>query len=100
MARRAPGAVLSGDGTRAEQGAPPLLALLHTSPVHVPVFEALRDADHPGLRLRHFVDEDLLRRAREDGPDAVADDVAAVLDRAAAEGAGALLCTCSTLGAV
>ncbi|WP_051115872.1 hypothetical protein [Streptomyces sp. PsTaAH-124] len=77
-----------------------MLALLHTSPVHVPVFEALRDADHPGLRLRHFVDEDLLRRAREDGPDAVADDVAAVLDRAAAEGAGALLCTCSTLGAV
>ncbi|MFH8218224.1 arylsulfatase [Streptomyces sp. NPDC018057] len=77
-----------------------MLALLHTSPVHVPVFEALRDADHPGLRLRHFVDEELLRRAREDGPDAVADDVAAVLDRAAAEGAGALLCTCSTLGAV
>ncbi|MYR59522.1 arylsulfatase, partial [Streptomyces sp. SID625] len=74
-----------------------MLALLHTSPVHVPVFEALRDADHPGLRLRHFVDEDLLRRAREDGPDAVAHDVAAVLDRAAAEGAGALLCTCSTL---
>ncbi|MFD8607898.1 arylsulfatase [Streptomyces sp. NPDC059631] len=77
-----------------------MLALLHTSPVHVPVFEALRDAYHPGLRLRHFVDEDLLRRAREDGPDAVAGDVAAVLDRAAAEGAGALLCTCSTLGAV
>ncbi|MFD7638908.1 arylsulfatase, partial [Streptomyces sp. NPDC059873] len=26
-----------------------MLALLHTSPVHIPVFDALRDADHPGL---------------------------------------------------
>ncbi|MEU5089308.1 aspartate/glutamate racemase family protein [Streptomyces sp. NPDC021356] len=77
-----------------------MLALLHTSPVHVPVFEALRAEDHPGLRLRHFVDEDLLRRAGRDGPDAVAHDVAAVLDRAVSEGAGAVLCTCSTIGAV
>ncbi|WP_328734476.1 aspartate/glutamate racemase family protein [Streptomyces bobili] len=77
-----------------------MLALLHTSPVHVPVFDALRDQAHAGLELRHFVDEDLLTRARAQGPDAVADDVRAVLARAVAEGAGAVLCTCSTLGAV
>ncbi|USQ84722.1 aspartate/glutamate racemase family protein [Streptomyces phaeoluteigriseus] len=77
-----------------------MLALLHTSPVHVPVFDTLRDRAHPGLRLRHFVDEDLLTRARDQGPEAVADDVRAVLAHAVAEGARAVLCTCSTLGAV
>lgn len=77
-----------------------MLTLLHTSPLHVPVFDALRDEDHPGLELRHFVDEDLLSRARAKGPDAVADDIRAVLARAVADGARAVLCTCSTLGAV
>ncbi|MFD5703176.1 aspartate/glutamate racemase family protein [Streptomyces lasiicapitis] len=80
------------------------LALLHTSPVHVPVFDALRDADHPGLALRHVVHEDLLARARAEGPDAVADDVRAALAEAAAGGGGggadAVLCTCSTIGGV
>ncbi|MEV4046661.1 arylsulfatase, partial [Streptomyces sp. NPDC049744] len=41
-----------------------MLALLHTSPVHVPVFDALRDAAHPGLELRHHVGAGLLERAR------------------------------------
>ncbi|MEV5433483.1 aspartate/glutamate racemase family protein [Streptomyces sp. NPDC052701] len=76
------------------------LALLHTSPLHVPVFDALRDEAHPGLELRHFVDEELLGRARAEGPAAVADDVRAVLRRAVADGARAVLCTCSTLGGV
>ncbi|WP_392749921.1 aspartate/glutamate racemase family protein [Streptomyces sp. LN590] len=76
------------------------LALLHTSPVHVPVFEALRDADHPGLALRHLVYEDLLARARDSGPDAVRGDVEALLVGAVAEGATAVLCTCSTIGGV
>ncbi|GHE70355.1 hypothetical protein GCM10018785_43570 [Streptomyces longispororuber] len=75
-----------------------MLGLLHTSPVHVPVFDALRDTDHPGLALRHHVDEGLLDRARRAGPDVGA--VRAVLERAAAEGAHAVLCTCSTLGGV
>jgi len=77
-----------------------MLALLHTSPAHVPVFDALRDEDHQGLELRHFVDEELLARARREGPEAVADEVRAVLFRAVAEGARALLCTCSTIGGV
>ncbi|MFF1699695.1 aspartate/glutamate racemase family protein [Streptomyces sp. NPDC058257] len=76
------------------------LALLHTSPVHVPVFEGLRDQDHPGFVLRHLVHEDLLARARAEGPDAVADDIQELLVRAVAEGASVVLCTCSTIGAV
>ncbi|MFE9774866.1 aspartate/glutamate racemase family protein [Streptomyces sp. NPDC005931] len=77
-----------------------MLALLHTSPVHVPVFDALRDEDHPGLVLRHSVAEHLLTRARAGGPGAVADDVRARVLEAVADGARAVLCTCSTLGAV
>ncbi|WP_406431988.1 aspartate/glutamate racemase family protein [Streptomyces sp. NBC_01589] len=76
------------------------LALLHTSPVHIPVFEALRDADHPGLTLRHLVHEDLLARARDAGPDAVRGEIEALLAGVVAEGATAVLCTCSTIGAV
>lgn len=77
-----------------------MLALLHTSPVHVPVFDALRDEAHPGLRLRHIVAEDLLARARADGPAAVAGDVRARVREAVDEGARAVLCTCSTIGGV
>ncbi|GAA5214352.1 aspartate/glutamate racemase family protein [Streptomyces thinghirensis] len=77
-----------------------MLALLHTSPVHVPVFDALRDEAHPGLELRHHVDAELLERARREGPEAVTDAVLAVLRQAVAEGARAVLCTCSTIGGV
>ncbi len=79
---------------------PAVLALLHTSPVHVPVFEALRDRHHPGTALRHLVREDLLARARNEGTGPVADEVAGAVAAAAAGGARAVLCTCSTLGAV
>lgn len=77
-----------------------VLALLHTSPLHIPVFDALRDEAHPGLELRHFVAEDLLTRAGTDGPASVAGDVRALLDEAVAGGAAAVLCTCSSIGAV
>ncbi|MFH8976309.1 aspartate/glutamate racemase family protein [Streptomyces sp. NPDC017890] len=77
-----------------------MLALLHTSPVHVPVFDALRDEAHPGLELRHHVDADLLERARREGPEAVTGAVRVVLRQAVAEGARAVLCTCSTIGGV
>ncbi|WP_328885590.1 aspartate/glutamate racemase family protein [Streptomyces sp. NBC_00316] len=76
------------------------LALLHTSPVHVPVFDGLRDAEHPGLALRHLVHEDLLARARATGPDAVRGEIGELLAGAVAEGATAVLCTCSTIGGV
>lgn len=78
-----------------------MLTLLHTSPVHVPVFDALRDREHPGLAMRHVVDEALLDRARSGGPGAADSAIAAVLDAAVGEGgATAVLCTCSTIGAV
>ncbi|MFE0822685.1 aspartate/glutamate racemase family protein [Streptomyces sp. NPDC058794] len=77
-----------------------MLALLHTSPVHVPVFDSLRDTAHPGLELRHHVDAGLLGRARQEGPEAVAGAVRAVLRQAVAEGARAVVCTCSTIGGV
>ncbi|MFF5142797.1 aspartate/glutamate racemase family protein [Streptomyces sp. NPDC013157] len=77
-----------------------MLALLHTSPLHVPVFDALRDEHHPGLELRHSVAPDLLARARREGPEAVAGDVAAALHQAANSPARAVLCTCSTIGEV
>ncbi|MFF4099163.1 aspartate/glutamate racemase family protein [Streptomyces sp. NPDC001903] len=72
------------------------LTLLHTSPVHVPVFDALRDSDHPGAVLRHLVAPELLDRARTEGPDAVAPALRALL----AGSAGPVLVTCSTIGAV
>uniref|UniRef100_UPI000A8F1267 arylsulfatase n=1 Tax=Streptomyces luteocolor TaxID=285500 RepID=UPI000A8F1267 len=75
------------------------LGLLHTSPVHVPVFDGLRDAAHPGLRLRHHVAEELLERARAVGPESVAGDVREALARFRG-GVGAVLCTCSTIGGV
>lgn len=75
-----------------------MLVLLHTSPVHVPVFDALRDEGHPGLGLRHVVAEELLERARAAGPAAVAGDVRARVREAADGGARAVLCTCSTIG--
>jgi len=46
------------------------------------------------------VAEELLDRARAEGPDAVAGEVRAVLDRAVAQGARAVLCTRSTIGSV
>ncbi|MEV6026854.1 aspartate/glutamate racemase family protein [Streptomyces sp. NPDC052036] len=76
------------------------LALLHTSPVHIPVFEALRDASHPGMELTHLVAGELLDSARVHGPEAVADGVRELLGRAVAAGARAVLCTCSTIGGV
>ncbi|MFD8981028.1 aspartate/glutamate racemase family protein [Streptomyces sp. NPDC059564] len=72
------------------------LTLLHTSPAHVPVFDALRDRDHPGAVLRHVVVPDLLDRARAQGPESVVADLRALLGDAG----GPVLVTCSTLGAV
>ncbi|MFF3014522.1 arylsulfatase [Streptomyces sp. NPDC057939] len=72
------------------------LTLLHTSPVHVPVFEALRDRHHPDAALRHLVAPELLDRARVHGPGAVVGDIRARLDGVD----GPVLVTCSTIGAV
>ncbi|MFD3694926.1 aspartate/glutamate racemase family protein [Streptomyces sp. NPDC058646] len=73
------------------------LLLLHTSPVHVPVFDALRDRCHPGAGLRHLVAPHLLDRARAEGPESVAP---ALLGLLAEAGPSPVLVTCSTIGAV
>ena len=65
------------------------VGLLHTSPAHVPTFDALL----PGVRTRHVVDESLL--SAEVRPERVAARL-----REAAAGAAAVLCTCSTIGAI
>ncbi|MDQ2089768.1 hypothetical protein [Marimonas arenosa] len=70
------------------------LTLLHTSPVHVVRFNALRDRIAPHAELHHVVREDLLERARTDG---VTPEIAAAVAQAVRE--SPLLCTCSTLGA-
>ncbi|MEV0410505.1 aspartate/glutamate racemase family protein [Streptomyces sp. NPDC050448] len=72
------------------------LTLLHTSPVHVPVFDALRDRDHPGAVLRHLVVPELLDRARTQGPDSVVPALWTLLDGAG----GPVLVTCSSIGGV
>ncbi|MFI5979495.1 aspartate/glutamate racemase family protein [Streptomyces sp. NPDC051555] len=83
------------------QGGPVGLTLLHTSPVHVPVFDALRDLHHPGTVLRHLVVPELLARARVVGPEAVAGEIQALLaEPGSGSGDDAVLCTCSTIGAV
>ena len=77
-----------------------MLALLHTSPVHVATFDRLRDEEAPALVLRHTVDETLLARARQDGPASVVSDVETYLRAAREAGAAAVLCTCSTIGGI
>ena len=77
-----------------------MLALLHTSPVHVRTFDRLREEEAPGLSLRHIVAEVLLARAQRDGPASVASDVESALRQAREDGATAVLCTCSTIGGV
>ncbi|MGW6781652.1 MULTISPECIES: aspartate/glutamate racemase family protein [unclassified Streptomyces] len=72
------------------------LTLLHTSAVHVPVFDALRDRHHPGAVLRHLVVPELLDRARAHGPASTAPAVRELLAEA---GPGPVLVTCSTIGA-
>ncbi|MCB5180721.1 aspartate/glutamate racemase family protein [Streptomyces antimicrobicus] len=76
------------------------LTLLHTSPAHVPVFDALRDRDHPGAVLRHLVAPRLLDRARATGPGAVAGELLVLLGDGPAGDRAPVLCTCSTLGGV
>ncbi|MFF1409020.1 aspartate/glutamate racemase family protein [Streptomyces sp. NPDC058289] len=74
----------------------PGLTLLHTSPVHVPVFDALRDRHHSGAVLRHLVVPELLERARALGPASQAPAVRELL----AGSEGPVLVTCSSIGAV
>ncbi len=75
---------------------PLILTLLHTSPAHIPTFDALRDRIAPGATLTHLVREDFLSRAQK--------GVDAALDREISElivaQPGKVLCTCTTIAEV
>ncbi len=76
-----------------------MLALLHTSPVHVPVFDALRATRRILVwNCGTTSTPDCWSGRGGTGPEAVAETVAAVLARAVACRARAVLCTCSTIG--
>ncbi|HEX3141412.1 MAG TPA: Asp/Glu/hydantoin racemase, partial [Rhizobacter sp.] len=75
------------------------IAFLHTSPVHVPTFDALLRELAPGLRVAHLVREDLLADAQQHG----VDDpglMARVRQALAQADARVVVCTCSTLGGI
>ena len=79
----------------------PTLAFLHTSPVHIPTFTALLESIDSRARAAHFVDEALLRDAREQGHDSpgIVRRVQEAVQAAADTGAPVVVCTCSTIGA-
>jgi hypothetical protein len=77
-----------------------MLGLLHTSPVHVATFDALRQEEAPELQVRHVVAEHLLEGARREGPAAMAGEIGVLVGDLVAEGAAAVLCTCSTISGI
>ncbi|SFS67879.1 hypothetical protein SAMN04488040_1473 [Sulfitobacter marinus] len=74
------------------------ITCLHTGQSHVEGFTRLFDAEGWDGAVEHIVRDDLLSRAQAEGTEAVAADVAAVLERFTQ--ADTVLCTCSTLGAL
>ncbi|HEX4891317.1 MAG TPA: aspartate/glutamate racemase family protein [Alphaproteobacteria bacterium] len=79
-----------------------MIVFLHTAPVHIATFDALRDRFAPDLAIRHVVREDLLENAVTQGgvtPEIEA-AATAVLAGIMTGGVQAIVCTCSTLGAV
>lgn len=73
---------------------------LHTADVHVTVFTRLLDELSPDDRAVHVVDASLLAdaRRRHGVDDELRSRMAAHLETMAAQGAGRVVCTCSTLG--
>lgn len=78
------------------------IGFLHTSLVHVATFEALVAELAPDRATVAFVDEALLDRARSSGVDdpGVTDGVQRALVELERQGAGMIVCTCSTIGGI
>lgn len=76
------------------------VGFLHTSPLHVPTFDALLVRTAPGRTAVHLVREELLADARAAGATSVAEPLRAALAELVAGGAEVVVCTCSTLGPV
>jgi hypothetical protein len=77
-----------------------MIALLHTAPAHIETFDALLSERDEPPPVRHYVEEGLLRLALTEGgvtPEMEKRTEAAVRE-IDADGAAAILCTCSTIG--
>ncbi len=76
-----------------------MLTFLHTSAAHIASFDRLLAEQGPGIPTRHLVDAELLDEARAHGitPE-LERRVADLIRGALADGAAAVLCTCSTIG--
>jgi hypothetical protein len=82
-------------------GEMPQVGFLHTAQVHVSTFEGLvRDIDDSTACL-HSVEPDLLDQVRRSGPTVEVEEATLVaLEQLAVDGAGVIVCTCSTLGPI
>jgi hypothetical protein len=82
-------------------GEMPQVGFLHTAQVHVSTFEGLvRDIDDSTACL-HSVEPDLLDQVRRSGPTVEVKEATLVaLEQLAVDGAGVIVCTCSTLGPI
>jgi hypothetical protein len=77
----------------------PTLTFVHTSPAHIPTFDALLAELAPDITARHVADSSLLSEACAHGhvtPE-LANRIQDVVREAAAEGDGIVLCTCSSI---
>jgi hypothetical protein len=75
------------------------LALLHTATANAVTFDRLGAEIAPDIKLQHVVDDNLISEARANGgitPD-LKQRVATAALNALDSGAGALLCTCSSI---
>ena len=79
----------------------PTLALIHTSPVLVPLFNGLAARILPGVRVFHQVDESLIGNTIRAGclEKSTIRRIANQIDSAHQAGADAVLLTCSSIGA-
>lgn len=79
---------------------PPTLALLHTTPVTIPVFAEAARAELPGMRLVNLLDDSLLADVIAAGEVTAAVDrrLRAYVEQAAVLGASAIMSCCSSIG--
>lgn len=79
---------------------PPMLAFVHTSPVHIATFDRLLAEMNVSIPVHHIVAEDLLNEARQTGTTpALRERVEATIVHAGVD-AAVVVCTCSTIGAL
>lgn len=76
------------------------LALIHTSPVLVPVFAQLAGERLPGISVFHMVDESLIKNTIAAGrlTKVTSRRVLSMIESAELAGAGAAMVTCSSIG--